>query len=436
MSPDPPGPPGSPAARPAAAAAPVAPVVATCAYLDHAASSPVRPEVVAAMVEVLEAVPGNPSGSHRWAREARRRLDDARDAVAAAVGAEPGEVVFTSGGTEADNLAVRGVLAATGGRVACSAVEHHAVLDTVRATGGTVLAVDATGRLDPALRVTTRRDTASLDATHLDTADPTDPDAPAPSLVSVLLANNETGVVNDLDAVAAAVAHRWPGAVLHTDAVAAAAWFDLAERTAAAHLVSLSAHKLGGPKGIGALVVRRGTPLAAVTTGGGQERERRSGTPNVAGAVGFAAALAAAAAERREVVARLTDLRARLLVGLRAAVPDLVVTAGEVDDAHRSPATLHVCVPGVDRQALLFLLDEAGVAASWGSSCASGAPEPSHVLAAMGVAPSVAAGSLRLSLGWTTTAAEVDHAVTVIPDAVARLRGPAPRAAATAGSIR
>jgi cysteine desulfurase len=380
--------------------------------MDQAASSPVRPEVVAAMVEVLQAAPGNPSGSHRWAREARRRLDDARDTVAALVGAEPGEVVFTSGGTEADNLAVRGVLAATGGRAACSAVEHHAVLDTVRATGGTVLAVDATGRLD----------LARLGAA--------DPDLPAPSLVSVMLANNETGVLNDLGAVAEAVARRWPEAVLHTDAVAAAAWFDLADRAAPAQLVSLSAHKLGGPKGIGALVVRRGTPLAAVTTGGGQERERRSGTPDVAGAVGFAVALAAAAAERRDAVVRLADQRARLLAGLRAGVPDLVVTgddpaAGTAVGGDRSPATLHVCVPGVDREALLFLLDQAGVAASWGSSCASGAAEPSHVLTAMGVAPDLARGTLRLSLGWSTTAAEVDLAAAEVPAAVARLRGAA-----------
>jgi cysteine desulfurase len=377
------------------------------------------------MVEVLQAVPGNPSGSHRWARQARRRLDDARDTVAALVGAEPGEVVFTSGGTEADNLAVRGVLAATGGRAACSAAEHHAVLDTVRATGGTVLSVDATGRLD-----LTRLDATDRDATDRDAATT---GRRSPSLVSVMLANNETGVLNDLGAVAEAVAHRWPGAVLHTDAVAAAAWFDLADRAAPARLVSLSAHKLGGPKGVGALVVRRGTPLAAVSTGGGQERERRSGTPDVAGAVGFAVALAAAASERREVVARLTDLRARLLAGLRAGVPDLVVTgAGPARDTaagdtaagvERSPATLHVCVPGVDREALLFLLDQAGVAASWGSSCASGAAEPSHVLTAMGVAPGLAGGSLRLSLGWSTTAAEVDRAVAAVPAAVTRLRG-------------
>jgi cysteine desulfurase len=372
------------------------------AYLDHAASSPVRPAVVAAVAEALEAVPGNPSGSHRWAREARRRLDDAREVVADLVGAEPHEVVFTSGGTEADNLAVRGVVAALGRPAACSAVEHPAVRETVLATGGTLLAVDGRGRID----------LASLEVP-----------GPEPSVVSVMLVNNETGVVHDLAAIAEEVTGRWPRAVLHTDAVAAAAWFDLAERAAPASLVSLSAHKLGGPKGVGALVVRDRTPLVAVTTGGGQERGRRSGTPDVAGAVGFAAAFAAAAAERAATVRRVAGQRERLLAGLRATVAGLVETVPDGASGERSPATVHVCVPGVDRQSLLFLLDEEGVAASWGSSCASGAPEPSHVLTAMGVDPAWAEGSLRLSLGWSTTDDEIDHALAVLPEVVARLRG-------------
>lgn len=358
------------------------------------------------MVEVLEHLPANPSGSHRAARQARRRLDDARDVVADVVGARPGEVVFTSGGTESDNLAVRGVVAAVGGVAACSAVEHHAVLDTVLSTGGFVLGVDGDGRLD-------------LDGL----ADRSLDDVAQPSLVSVMLTNNETGVANDLDRVAEGVARRWPGAVLHTDAVAAAAWSDLSESARAADLVTISAHKLGGPKGTGALVVREGTSLHPVTTGGGQERERRSGTPDVAGAVGFSVALAAAAAERDSTVLRLRGLRRRLVDGLVARIPDLVVTAGAVADADRSPATVHLCFPGVDRQSLLFLLDEAGVAASWGSSCASGAPEVSHVLAAMGVDPDLARGSLRLSLGWNSTDSEVDRAVEVIPAAFDRLSG-------------
>lgn len=349
---------------------------------------------------------GNPSGSHRWAREARRRLDDARDQVAEVLGARPAEVVFTSGGTEADDLAVTGVLAATGGRALCSAVEHHAVLEPVRAGGGATVAVDGLGRID----------LARLDEV-LGAAD-----RPPVTLVSVLLANNELGTVQDLRAVAEVVARRAPAAVLHTDAVAAAPWLDLAVHAVPAALVSISGHKVGGPKGIGALVVRRGTPLQPVLRGGGQEQERRSGTPNVAGAVGLAAALVATAEQREATVARVEGLRARLEAGLRAVVPDLLVTS-PAHPSDRTPGTLHVCIPGVERESLLFLLDQAGIGASWGSSCASGASEPSHVLAALGVTPALAAGALRLSLGWCSTGADVDAALAAVPAAVARLRG-------------
>lgn len=360
------------------------------------------------MVEVHQRAPGNPSGSHRWAREARRRLDDARDVVADLVGARPGEVVFTSGGTEADNLAVRGVVAATGGWATASAVEHHAVIEPVLATGGALLAVDGHGRVLVDGELT--RPDGEFDRTD------------APTLVSVMAVNNETGVINDLATVAAAVARRWPGAVLHTDAVAAAAWFDLRKMAAPAGLVSISGHKLGGPKGIGALVVRGGTPLAAQITGGGQERERRSGTPDVAGAVGLAMALTVVS-EKRDQVSALTRTRSgRLAAGLLAAIPGSVLTVGDLADWYRSPATVHLCIPGVERQSVVFLADRDGVAASWGSSCASGAPETSHVLAAMGVEAELAAGSLRLSLGWSTTDADIDRALEVIPAAVARLR--------------
>ncbi len=397
------------------------------AYLDHAASSPMRPEALAAMADVQARVFGNPSGSHRLAREARRLLDDARDQIADAVGAEPGEVVFTSGGTEADNLALRGVAAAAGGSVACSAVEHHAVLDTVRALGGHIVAVDRSGRVD-------RDALADLVRSNQARAAGQGPVGGSVAVVSVMLANNETGVVDDLSTVAEVLADVAPGTVLHTDAVAAAAWLDLVKAAAPAHLVSLSAHKVGGPKGVGALVVRAGTPLSAAITGGGQERERRSGTPNAAGAVAFATALTATVADRDHAAARVARQRDRLLFGILAAVPDLVPTVlpraaeaviggGAVSDVAVTPGTLHLCVPGVDREALLFLLDEGGVAASWGSSCASGASEPSYVLAAMGIGPDLSRGSLRLSLGWSTTDAEIDHAIAVIPAAIDRLRG-------------
>lgn len=383
------------------------------AYLDHAAATPMRPEAVAAMAPLLGDVFGNPSGSHRWAREARRRLDDARDQVAEILGARPGEIVFTSGGTEADNLAVTGVLGASGGRAVCSAVEHHAVLEPVLASGGATVAVDAAGRVD----------LDALSATLLSHGPPV-------SLVSVMLANNEVGTVQSIDDVAATVSEATSGAVVHTDAVAAAPWVDLARHGAAADLVSVSGHKVGGPKGIGVLVVRDGTALAPLLRGGGQERERRSGTPDVAGAVGLAAALAATAADREATGDRVEALRRRLVGGLLAAVPD-AVSVSPPSPLDRTPGTVHLCFPGVDREALLFLLDQAGIGASWGSSCSSGATEPSHVLAAMGVAGELAGGALRLSLGWCSTAADVEAALAVVPAAVARLRSTPPPAPST-----
>lgn len=375
------------------------------AYLDHAATTPLRPEARAAMEPLLGRVFGNPSGSHRFAREARRLLDDARDTVAHLLGAHPSDVVFTSGGTEAADLAIRGVTDARGGIPICSAVEHHAVLAPVEAAGGSTVPVDSDGRVD-------------LDAL---TAALRQSDRPI-SVVSVMAANNETGSINDLHEVAEAVARTGGGVPLHTDAVAAAAWQDLSVTAAAASLVSISGHKIGAPKGIGALVVRGGVALNARLLGGGQERERRSGTPNVAGAVALAAALEAVHAARVAEDARTEALRRRLVDGLTGAVPDLhVVSPG--DRSRRTPGTVQVCVPGVDREALLFLLDEAGVAASWGASCASGASEPSHVLAAMGISPDLARGALRLSMGWTTTESDVDAVLAVVPAAVERLRG-------------
>jgi len=376
------------------------------AYLDHAATTPLRPEAIAALDACRGEVFGNPSGSHRWARAARRALDDARDVVAEVVGARPGEVVFTSGGTEADNLAVAGVLDAAGGSARCSAVEHPAVLRPVAACGGATIPVDRHGCLD----------LAALEAALSASGDV--------SLVSVMAANNEVGTIQPVAEVVDLVARCSPGTVVHTDAVAAAPWLDLAPHVATAHLVSLSGHKVGGPQGIGALVVRDGTPLAPTLRGGGQERERRAGTPDVAGAVAFAAALAATARDRAETVARVEGLRRRLVAGLVAAVPDVELIS-PAEPERRTPGTVLACFAGLDREALVFLLDQAGVAASWGSSCSSGAAEPSHVLAAMGVDPALAAGALRLSLGWCSTEADVDAVLATLPDAVARARGSA-----------
>ena len=372
------------------------------AYLDHAASTPARPEVVEAMVPWLADHPGNPSGAHAVARAARRAVDDARDWVAALVGATAGEVVFTSGGTEADNLAVVGVVRATGGLPVCSAVEHPAVLAPVREVGGVVVPTDAGGRID------------------LDALAETLADVDGIRLVSVMAVNNETGVINDLDAVANVVAEHVPEAMLHTDAVQAAAWVDLGPACRSAALVSLTGHKFGGPKGAGALVVRDGVPMAAVLRGGGQERDRRAGTQNVPAIVGLGEAARLVQADREATVRRVGVLRDRLEGGLLAAVDGVHRTVP--DGTPRTPGVAHLCISGVESEALLFLLERHGLSASAGSSCASGAQEPSHVLAAMGVDRTAALGSVRLSLGHASTPADVDHALAVVPAAVAQLR--------------
>lgn len=370
-------------------------------YLDNAATTAMHPEAVEAMLPFLTERFANPSGAHLFARQARRSLDEARQVVAELVGARPGEVVLTGGGTEADNLAVLGAHDLRGGTVVCSAVEHHAVLDPALARGARLVGVGPDGVVD-------------LEAL----ADALDDDV---RLVSVMLVNNEVGTVQPLAAVAAVVRERAPQALLHTDAVQAFCWLDVAEAAATADLVSLSAHKFGGPKGVGALVVRTGVELAPRVLGGGQERERRSGTQNVAGAVAMATAAQLTVAERPTTVARVTRLRTRLADGLLATVPGLWETGG-ADRATRVPGICHVCIDGVDSEALLLLLERDGLFASAASSCASGAMEPSHVLAAMGVPAGRAAGSLRLSLGWDSTDADVDLALAAIPPAVERLR--------------
>jgi cysteine desulfurase len=378
-------------------------------YLDHAATTPLRPEVLEAMLPYLRDHYGNPSGSHALARRARLAIDEARDVVADALGCRASEVVFTGGGTEADNQAIAGVLAAGGGTAVCSAVEHHAVLHAVERVGGRVVGVDVLGTIDLA-QLACELDALGRSGTPV-------------GVVSVMLANNEVGTVQPLDAVAATVARHAPGAVLHTDAVHATPWIDVARAAQAAALVSVSAHKFGGPKGVGVLVVRDGTAVAPVLVGGGQEHERRSGTHNVAGIVGLAEALRRTVAERPATVARVAAQRDRLVAGLRASVPGLVET---VPAAAKTAGNAHVLVDGVENEALLYLLDRAGICASGGSACASGAMEPSHVLAAMGVPRAASFGAVRFTLGATTTDADVDAALAAVPAAVAQLRRGAP----------
>jgi cysteine desulfurase len=389
------------ATRAGAAVVTAADRAATWHYLDHAASTPMRPEALATMVPLLTDTYGNPTGAHALARAARAELEAARERLAAAVGCRPGEVVFTGGGTEADNLAVRGVLEQRGGTAVCSAVEHHAVLHAVERAGGRVVPVGPDGVVD-------------LDAL----AAALGPDV---SIVSVMLVNNEVGVVQPLDAIAEVVRAHAPEALLHTDAAQALTWLDVARRAAPADLVTLASHKCGGPKGNGALVVRDGVRLAPQLVGGGQEHERRSGTQDVAGSAGFAVAAERAVLERGSLTPRVAAWRAQLVGSITSAVPDALDTGSRAQEV--VPGIVNLCLPGVESEALLFLLEqEHGVLASAASSCASGAQDPSHVLAAMGIDRSVARGSLRLSMGWSTTQADVDAAARAVPDAVARLR--------------
>jgi cysteine desulfurase len=369
------------------------------AYLDNAATTPMRPEAVEAMLPYLHDRFGNPSGSHAVSREAKKALEDARDVVAACLGAEPGEVVFTGSGTEADNLAVIGAHAAYPGTALCSAVEHHAVLHATSAVGGSTVPVKADGVVD-------------LDAL----AELLTPDV---AVVAVMLANNEVGTIQPVNEVAALVRERSPQAVVVTDAVQAFPWLPVARLAEGADLVAVSAHKFGGPKGVGALVVRQGVQLRPQIHGGGQERDRRSGTYNVAGIVAMAAAMEVTVAERAATVERIGALRDRLADGLLASVEGAAETG---DRANKIAGNCHLTFEGVESEALLVLLDGAGVYAAAGSACTSGAVEPSHVLHAMGVPRERGLGALRLSLGPTTTDDDVDLALEAVPAAVARLR--------------
>ncbi len=368
-------------------------------YLDHAASTPVRPVALEAMLPYLTTQFGNPSGAHRLARNANKAIDESRELMADLLGAEPGEVVFTGGGTEADNLAVFGTVEARPGRAVCSAVEHHAVIEPVESLGGSIIPVDHDGRV------------------RLEELEPLLGDDV--SLVSVMLANNETGMVQPLDSIAGMVGAHAPNALIHTDAVQAFSWLDVADVAQVADLVSVSAHKFGGPQGVGALVIRDRATLAARAVGGGQERGRRSGTQNVAGIVAMAAAAEEMVRNRQVEVERIRGLRDLLLDGILSTIP------GSLETGPRELKTAniaHLCFEDIESESLLFLLEKADIYASAAASCSSGAMEPSHVLAAMGFSRQLGFGSLRLSLGYTTTEADVDAVLRVLPEAVQRLR--------------
>ncbi|MCC6237381.1 MAG: cysteine desulfurase [Dehalococcoidia bacterium] len=382
-------------------------------YLDHAATTRPDERVIEAMLPYLRERWHNPSSIYIEAQAARRAIDEARETVAELLGARPEEIVFTSGGSESDNLALRGVMDASRGRgrhLVTSAVEHHAVLDTAEQLGRegaavTLVGVDGEGRVSAeAVAAAVRDDTV---------------------LVSVMHANNEVGAINDLASIGWAVRERNPRAVVHTDAVQSAAHLALDVDRLGVDLLTMTAHKLYGPRGAGVLYVRTGTPLAPQIIGGGQERERRAGTENTAAIVGLATAMRLAHEERETDLARDRALQARLLEELPRRIPLLGIT-GPRDASQRLPGNVSVVVGFVEGESILLALDLAGVAASSGSACTTGSVEPSHVLVAMGVPPDLARGSLRLTLGRENSEADVERLLSVLPPIVERMRALSP----------
>jgi cysteine desulfurase len=376
-------------------------------YLDHAATTPVDPRVVEAMLPYLTERFGNPSSVYRLGREARKGLDDARQTVADILRASPQEVIFTSSGTEGDNLALKGVAQAMrqegrGSHLITSAIEHHAVLHTCEYLEHdgfqvTYLPVDSAGLVHPETLARAMR--------------------PDTILVSIMVANNEVGTVEPLHELAEVVhAH---GAYFHSDAVQAGAYLPLDVETLGVDLLSLSAHKFHGPKGVGVLYARRGVPLLPQMHGGGQERNRRSSTENVAGIVGLATALRLVEEGREEYSAHCTTLRDRLIEGILAGIP------GARLNGHRTlrlPNNANFCFAEVAGEMILVKLDQAGICASSGSACTAGALEPSHVLTAMGIPTELAHGSLRLSVGRENAVEEIEYVLDVLPGIIAQLR--------------
>jgi cysteine desulfurase len=367
------------------------------AYLDHAATTPMLPQAVAAMTEALSTL-GNASSLHTSGRRARRAVEEAREDIADALGARPSEVIFTAGGTESDNLAVKGIYwAREKPRVLASTVEHHAVLDAVQWLGEDAvgwLEVDSVGRVRP----------EALSAALDDTV----------GLVTVMWANNEVGTVNDIRGLAEiAAAH---GVPLHTDAVQAVGSVPVDFAESGASALTLTGHKLGGPYGIGALLLKRDVKCTPLLHGGGQERDVHSGTLNVPAIVGLAAAVRASVEDDSS---RVRALRDELVAAVTRAVPDAVLNGDPVD---RLPGNAHFTFPGCEGDSLLMLLDAKGIECSTGSACTAGVAQPSHVLLAMGVEPAAARGSLRFSLGHTSTADDVAALAEAIGPAVERAR--------------
>jgi cysteine desulfurase len=382
------------------------------AYLDHAATTPVYPEVIEAMAAQLAAV-GNASALHGSGRAARRVVEESREMIAAAVGSRPSEVVFTSGGTEADNLAVKGFLWARRkadprrNRILSTSIEHHAVLDPLRwlqtdeGSEVELMPVDSAGRLDvDALRASVERDPGSV------------------ALISVMWANNEVGTLQPIDEVVAiAAAHAIP---VHSDAVQALGQLPLDFAASDLDAMTIAGHKIGGPVGVGALLLRREATLVPLLHGGGQERDVRSGTMNAPASAGLAVAAELAVKGQPERAPALAALRDELIARVLDAVPDAQLN-GPPGDA-RLPGNAHLSFPGCEGDSLLMLLDAQGIECSTGSACSAGVPQASHVLLAMGREEAIARGSLRFSLGHTSTRADVERVAEAIGPAVQRAR--------------
>jgi cysteine desulfurase len=382
-------------------------------YLDHNATTPVRPEVRDRMLPFFGELFGNPSSAHSFGQEVKVQFEEARQRIADQLGASPAQIVFTSGGTESDNYAIKGTAFAAGeGHIITALTEHPAVLQTVswlakKGYDASYIPVGSSGVIDPDdVKKALRPDTI---------------------LVSIMHINNEIGTVQPVEEIAAIT--KEAGVYFHTDAVQSFGKLPTKVDDLGVDLLSVAAHKIYGPKGVGALYIRKGTRIDPLIIGGAQEKRRRSGTENIAGLVGFGEAVVRAEAEREQVYSRLVGLRDKLVKGLTDQIPEIIING---DRSRTFPSTVSASVSHVEGESLLLSLDMEGIAVSTGSACSSGSLEPSHVLVAMGIDTVLAQGTLRFSMGRGTTEAQIDHLLDVFPPIVERLRAMSPLSASKA----